>query len=447
MDISKIKACYNEFKRNRPYYLKIDQYYYGNTDELKKSDYIPNRSNARIKTNFIQKLVDEESLYSFGNKVTYKAIDEKHKDALNLISYYSKNNSACYDSSCGKKLIEFNLGYEISYIDKNGRFKNKWLTPLDANAHFDQYGDLEFLIYVHTNNEKEYIDVYDDKFVYYLDNNFNILDQKSHNMGEIPVGVGMIDLVRYTDKNGYIEGDKSIFRTIKTLQDALEQNLSDITQEITDFHNAILKFYGIDIENETDSEGNILTDSQGNPIKKQPILSHNAVLYFEDKKQNDAEWLIKNVNDTFIKNTRDDIKDLIYTLTNHIDNNEKLSSNLSGIALRSKLQCLESRVKANENAMEDIIRKRLKCLFNYLKLLSIADFDANLISIEFTPCVPQDISIIADVISKIPHEVLSNETKRSLLPFTNNVQAEQQRIDAEVEKATPKFLLDMEVEE
>ena len=141
------------------------------------------------------------------------------------------------------------------------------------------------------------------------------------------------------------------------------------------------------------------------------------------------------------------IKDLIYTLTNHIDNNEKLQSNLSGIALRSKLQCLESRVKANENAMEDIIRKRLRCLFNYLKLFSIAEYDANLISIEFTPCVPQDITIIADVISKIPHEVLSNETKRSLLPFTNNVQAEQQRIDAEVEKATPKFSLDMEVGE
>ena len=52
-------------------------------------------------------------------------------------------------------------------------------------------------------------------------------------MGTIPVGVGMVDMLKYTEKNGYIEGDKTIFRTIKSLQDAIEQNLSDITWSTT----------------------------------------------------------------------------------------------------------------------------------------------------------------------------------------------------------------------
>ena len=441
LDIVKVKKCYEEYKEKRPYYKKIDEYYYGNTDELKKTGYLPNRSNARVRTNFIQKLVDEEALYSFGNKVTFKAIDESQKDALNIISYHMKNNSASYDISVGKRLIEFNLGYEISYINKEGKFRNKWVTPLEGNVALDEYGDVEFFIYIHKRGDKDYIDVYDYDYVYYLDENLNILETKAHNMGTIPVGVAMVDMVRYTEKNGYIEGDKTIFRTIKSLQDAIEQNLSDITQEITDFHNAILKFYGIDLN------GAVKVDALGRPIKREPILGHNSVLYFNDKTKENAEWLIKDINDTFIKNTRDDMKDLIYTLTNHIDNNEKLSSNLSGIALRSKLQCLEARVKSNESAMEDIIRKRLQCLFNYLRTLSLGDYDENLISIEFTPCVPQDVSMIADVISKLPHEVLSNETKRSLLPYVNNVQAEQERIDAEKEKEEPIFSLDRPIEE
>lgn len=444
MDLIKIRQAYEDFLVKKSYYLEIDRYYYGNTHALKQDAYIPGRSNARVKTNFIQKLVDEEAMYSFGNKVTFKAIEESHKSALNLISYYFKNNGAGYDGASGKRLIQFNLGYEISYLTTDKKFKSKWVSPLEGTGYFNEYDEMEYFLYIHTVREENklvnHIDVYDNEFVYYLNQNLEeISPTKVHNFKTLPVGVAMVDRVSYTEKNGYIEGDKTIYRTIKTLQDNIEQNLSDITQEITDFHNAILKFYGITLEDKIDEEGKVILDAQGRPLKREPILSSNSILYFEDKTKEDAEWLIKDINDTFIKNTRDDMKDLIYTLTNHIDNNEKMSSNLSGIALRSKLQSLEARVKANEAAMEDILRKRIQCLFNYLRLTGKGDFDENLISIEFTPCVPQDLQVIADVISKIPHEVLSFETKRSMLPNVNNVESEQTRIDAEKKAAEPQI--------
>ena len=443
LDINKVKQCYMRFKKNQPYYLLIDQYYFGNTDELKSKNYIPNRSNMRVKTNFISKLVDDEALYSFGNKVSFKAIDESQKDAIYYINYYLKNNGAGYDDAAGKRLVEFHLGYEINYINKRGQFKNIFVNPLEGDIWLDEYNEPEFFIYVHTKNvvrppEKknklvDFIDVYDDKYVYYLDDGFNIINSKAHNLGTLPVGVGIVDNVRYTTDNGYIEGDKTIFRTVKSLQYAIEQNCSDIAQEITDFHNAILKFYGIELEDAIDAEGNVILGADGQPLKKEPIIGQNSVLYFNDKQKEDAEWLIKNINDSFIKNTRDDFKDLIYTLTSHVDNNEKMQSNLSGVALRSKLQCLEAKVKSNENAMEDIIRTRLRCLFNWLRLTTNGklNFDENLISIEFTPCVPQDIQMLSQIISQIPHDVVSNETKRGLLPFINNVEEEQARIDRE----------------
>ncbi|NRT91508.1 phage portal protein [Clostridium beijerinckii] len=443
LDIEAVKQCYARYRNNLDYYLTIDKDYFGNTDELKPVANIPNRSNARIKTNFIQKLVDEEALYSFGNKITYKALDEKHKNAIPLIDYHFKNNGAGYDNSSGKRLIEFHLGYELNFITKDNKFKNLHLNPLNSDIWLNEYNEPEFFIYVHSKNVirpprkkpklVDFIDVYDSKYTYYLDEAFDIKEIKAHNMGTLPVGYGVVDNVRYTEENGYIEGDKTIHRTTKTLQLAIEQNCSDITQEITDFHNAILKFYGVDLEDEVDDKGNVVLDNEGNPVKKEPIIGNNSVLYFDEKQKADAEWLIKKIDGSFIKETRDDFKDLIYTLTSHIDNNMKLESNLSGVALRSRLQSLEAKVKANEAAMEDIIRKRLQCLFNWLRLTSngAIDYDENLISIEFTPCVPQDIQIIAQIIAQIPHDVLSNETKRSLLPFVTVNEVEEERIKRE----------------
>lgn len=67
-----------------------------------------------------------------------------------------------------------------------------------------------------------------------------------------------------------------------------------------------------------------------------------------------------------------------------------------------------------------------------------------MISIEFTPCVPQDIQAIADVISKISHEVLSNESKRAMLPNVyGNVENEQERINRE-KKAMMEYELDLD---
>ena len=60
----------------------------------------------------------------------------------------------------------------------------------------------------------------------------------------------------YNDDRGYIEGDKTIYRTIKTLQDAFETNLGDSASEVSDIRNAILKVFNIALEDELDEKGN-----------------------------------------------------------------------------------------------------------------------------------------------------------------------------------------------
>ena len=155
------------------------------------------------------------------------------------------------------------------------------------------------------------------------------------------------------------------------------------------------------------------------------------MLRFEDKRLQDAEWLIKDIPSDFIEAQLKRCRDDMHTLTDHIDSNEKMQSNLSGQALRTRLTMLEAKCKLNIDAMEDIIRTRIRCLFSYLNKINKGNFDYKLLKVEFTPCIPVDETQLADIISKIPQDVVSNYTKRSWLPKIDNPKLEQEIIDSE----------------
>lgn len=435
-ELELIQKCHSDFTTKKSYYDDINRYYYGNTDSL--VNFVPRkgRSNLKAKANFMQKLIDEEAQYSFGNDITYIAKDD-NEQVIKDIDYNLSNNNEDHDINLGIDLIKFGIVYEISYLieyePKKFKFKNKIVSPLNGYMYIV---DEEPKYFIHTYkkqlDKEEYIDVYTNKFIYHFDSTWTeVKPATPHYFGIVPVGFGMVGGKRYNNDKGYIEGDKTIYRTIKTIQDAFETNLSDIVCEISDLRNAILKLYGVEAENEVDENGKIILDENGKPQKKQPVIKDNTVMLFGDKNSQDAEWLIKNINDTFIKNTRDDLKDLIYTLTSHIDSNEKMQSNLSGVALRSRLQSLEAKCKMNEKAMKNIIKTRLICLFKFLYLTASKQYDINLIKIEFTPNVPVDETSIAQMISQLPHEVVSNETKRSWLPRIDNPITEGEKIKKE----------------
>lgn len=435
--IGLVRLCHGVYSKMLPYYDKINAYYYGNTDSLANFKPMKGRSNLKPRTNFIQKLVDEEASYSFGNKITYTSKDN-NREVINDIDYVLSGYKADYDINLGIELIKYGVCYEINYR-KNGKFKSKTVTPLNGYMFLDEDDDPVCFLHIYKKkfDTKEYIDVYTNRNIYHFDSSFKEISKPTpHFFGIVPVGIGMIGGNSYNDDRGYIEGDKTIYRTIKTLQDAFETNLGDSASEVSDIRNAILKVFNIALEDELDEKGNPTGK------KKEPVLRNNIIMYLngEGESKTDAEWLIKNINDAFIRNTRNDIKDLMYVLTSHIDSNEKLQSNLSGVALRSRLQSLESKCSNNAKAFENILRIRLQCMFNYLAMTKGKKYDVNLIEIKFTPNVPVDEDRIADRISKIPHDVVSNETKRSWLASVSNPVSEQLKIDEENKKSMEGFV-------
>ena len=211
---------------------------------------------------------------------------------------------------------------------------------------------------------------------------------------------------------------------MKGLQDAFETNLSDIGNEISDFRNAYLLFKNAQVDEE-----------------KIPEMKKLGVIQFPDS-GGDAAWLIKNINDTFIQNTLDRYEDTMYQLACHINHNEKLQSNLSGVALRSRLIALENKCSLQTKAHKNIVKNRIRFLFLYLDLKKNKKYDYKDVKAIYTPNIPSDDLSTAQMLSQLPEGLISKDTGRGLFSFINNVPYEGQKVQKEQKSETEMVNLD-----
>ena len=230
----------------------------------------------------------------------------------------------------------------------------------------------------------------------------------------MPVSVGNLTQEKYDD---------SLYKDIKGLQDAFETNLSDIGNEISDFRNAYLLFKNASID-----------EAQVGKMKELGIIQ------FPNSTNGDAGWLIKNINDTFIQNTLDRYVDTMYQIACHINHNEKMQSNLSGIALRSRLIALENKCELEQKAHYNVIKNRLKFLCRYLNLKKNKNYDYKNVKAIYTPNIPQDDLSTAQMLSQTPEGIISKDTARGLFSFINNKVAEAEKVKKEQREEIPTDL-------
>ena len=154
------------------------------------------------------------------------------------------------------------------------------------------------------------------------------------------------------------------------------------------------------------------------------------------KGQGTAQWIIKNINDTFIQNTLNTIEDKIYQISNHINHNVKESSNTSSLAIKAKMMGVEQKCKLNQKSLHNCIKTRLQCLFNYLNNIKGSMlYDWKDVLVAFTPNLPQDDLLMAQTCAQLKG-ILSNETMLSLFSFVSDPEMELKKAQQEQEAAT-----------
>lgn len=408
---NKISNCYNDYLNKKPKFDKMHEYYKSKTDATQNYEQVDSRSNATINFDFMSKFIDEEVSYSVGNDVNYLS----YTGNTEITDFIRKNLahwSKKHEHKLCKAMLKYGIAYELCYFDEalggSMQFSSKVIDPRNGYAYLDENDNIVMFLHIFEKkfDTATYLDVYTPKVIYHLNSAYGqVADPTTNLFGVVPVGIAKIQT-------------KTIYDTIKSIQDAYERNCSDISNEISDFRNAYLAFMGCDADEgvlkEMHEKGVIVIPTQGNA-------------------KADVKWIIKDINDTFIQNTLSNLEDKMYQLASHINHNEKMQSNLSGVTLRSRLISLEDKCKLNEGSLADCITTRLQLLFLWSKVNTGTNYDFRDIQTKFTPNIPQDVLNTAQVISTLGDK-LSLETGLSLLPFVTNPQKEVEKINAELEK-------------
>lgn len=397
--------CYLDYQYKNAKYDKMHDYYKGDTDAMENYKLITERSNNKTKCNFVKKFIDEEVSYTLGNEIAYLS-NSGNKNIIEVLTYSLAHWSTAHDSKLGTKLYKYGIAYELYYIEEdlqgNNQFSCKIISPRHGYAYLDEKNRVTYFLHIYQKkfNAQTFIDIYTPQFIHHCNSSFEEIALPTINIfGIVPVGIAKID--------------GTIYDAIKGLQDAYETNLSDISNEISDFRNAYLTFAGCELEKED--------------ITKMKEL---GVINLPGEKSV-ASWLIKNINDSFIQNTLTTLEDKMYQLTAHINHNEAMQSNLSGVALRSRLISLEEKCKLNQKAVADCIITRLQMLFLWLKIEKGEVYDFRDIKLKFTPNIPQDDLTTAQMISAVGTDFFPKETVYSLFSFITNPQNEVKKIDEE----------------
>lgn len=394
--IFKMKSDYNT---DKPRYDKMKMYFDGNHDINRTYTEQENRSNQKIVCNYVGKLCEEEIAYTLGNPLSFTSYSGD-KNIISDTLYNLFHWKTTHNQELMRTVEIYGKAYEVYYTNADGEFCGKILNPTNAAVYFVDDEVYRFIhFYKKRFDEGQYYDVYypDRTDVY---RNDVLIDSKDSVFHSIPVSVCEIGI------------EETIYSKIKSLNDSLNNILSDNANIIGDYRNAYMVVSGVTINDET-----------AKTIKDYGIIN----LPTKDAK---VEWLIKSLSDAYIVNQITELKSEIYTVTSHIDYQEHLQSNVSGVALRSRLISLEQRCKTIFDTISDTIYDRFKFLFEYMALRYSKNYDWRDIAIQYSPCVPQDLMGIAQTITQMDGKI-SLSTALSHFPWVENPSLEIEKLKQE----------------
>jgi SPP1 family phage portal protein len=413
-----ILECLNELNKAALTKQTYFDYYNGNHAILKDYAMQESRSNRKLIFNFPRKFVDNEVGYILGKPVNYVSksdYDEVvHKIDLNM-SHWEKEHNI----NLRKQSEIYGESYELNYIDTDGQFSATVLTPQNAYVLEDGTADRNVLLGLHKFtrrfDDKVYLDVYTDQEILH----YELIGDKKNSLSK----QSKPPELHYIGKHNHIFGRVPIiscpanterkcgFQDVISLFDAYNALNSDLVNEIADHRNSYLV-----IENAK--------------LEAEDLLNMKKMGIIQVPVGGKVTWLIKEINDSFVKNELDNLEHKIYDMMDQVNFNENWASNTSSLALRNKLLNLENRVAMREAFMETVIKQRLRNFFTYLQKKEGIQYDYRDIAVKFTRNLPTDLVGLADVIVKLK-DIVSHESLLALLPFVENPKLEHNKFHSE----------------
>ena len=387
--------------------IKLHDYYMGKHSILERAYEDASKPNNKVVNPYANYITTLMTGYFIGEPVQYTAAQDELLDDFREVMEYNDEPSvnkeiAKWQSVCGE-------GYEILYIDADGNIRFKALPAIGMIPIYND--DLEeTLIYVirywstfdiERDQEVNYVEVYSAlDITKYRDNvnGYELLDQKYHVFGQVPV------TPYFNNTEG--QGD---FELVISEIDAYDSFESDSVNEADYFADSYL----------------VLSGMEGTTSEDVATMKSNRVLIFPEGGA--GTWLTKTVNDTWIENEKKRLDQDIHKFSFCPPmTDENFAANASGVAMKYKLMGLENKVGVKETEFEKGLRRRIELVYGVMRKVN-GDMDYLDINIVFTRNLPQDLSAAVDTVIKLDG-IVSDETRLALLPMDIDAQEELEKV-------------------
>lgn len=359
-----------------------------------------------------------------GLRGAYELIYENEANEIVYSNLDPLQTVAIYDYDVPKNLLGFVRVYSEKNVNSTKR-KIVEITDINGTRKYSTDGT------IYSEEEKKNIDKYIEIKTEYENNNW----------GDIP---------------GFaIETDESIFESVVDTVLKYEKLIKN-TSNMFEYNDELAKLaiYGYSPENEmviqkeyTDDNGETQTREVINPAREieDENVRKTKTLYFPDKNNAGAEWLLKEINDTGIQNTLKTFIDLILMMAgvpNTFDLGFTNADNAS--AIDRKFFSLMMMTIDLKQQFKMGYKRRWELIFNRMNLKKGTKFDFRDISVDLPVNLPANESEVIDMWLKL-RGLASDETITERLPLGLDYTSEKNKIDTQNQENMKKNMENMQM--
>lgn len=385
-------------------------YYDGKMDILQKQYSDPTKPCSHVVTNLCKVVADTYCGYIAGKPVTYTSNDNID-DIQEVINY---NDDESENTNWLLNALIYGVGYELHWIDSDAQERYSQISPLNCVAVHAASLERELLYFIRWYDVSDFddddllcVEVYDahSKRTYHchgLVGALEFISEEPHAFGDVPVSVFYLN-----------EQEESIFNQAMSLNDAYNELQSSEVDDYSSFCDAYLVLIGTDAEDEDIA-----------------AMKENRVLVLPEGAN--AQYLIKQSNDTQITNMLENIKKNIFKVTCTPDMSDENFMAQSGVAIKYKLVGFENKASAIVTNFTKAIQRRIELICNILHLKA-SDTVWRDVNINFVRNLPADLTETINLVNSLKGTV-SDATLLSQIPFITDVQSEIDAVRAQKEK-------------
>lgn len=413
-----IEADRGELERR----ARLYRYYNAENDLVREPKKADDKPDNRLAHGYVSYICNAFTGYMFGQPVTYAPLTAPKEEEIEasealfdaITEGYRYNDEEAENATLGLDCAICGEAVEILYVDADAVPRFARVDPVGCIAvrdgtlenaltalirYYDRYN-------VVTKQTLRTVEVYEkDAITVYRSvggelNVFGAPEQRENLFGDVPAVVYRNNL--------FGRGDAE---KVLSLIDAYDRMQSDGVNDQQYFSDAYLALHGV---------GDIDVDGAKEMRRNRMLLLPEG---------STAQWLVKQQSDATPQNIKDRLNNDIHRFSACPDmTDEKFAGNASGVALKYKLLQFENVAGIKEREFKRGLQRRLELLCNLWAVKGMPAFDWRSVKIEFHRALPENLLELSQVVGNLS-DVVSDETKRSILPLEIDEETERQRLE------------------